>query len=176
MVPYETSKSIVPNTTEEIRPPKRYRIEYDQANAALEAPTTYEDAINSPEAEFCKKAIAEELKALKEKKTWTMQKKGDNQKVIGTKWVFTIKRNEHGEIQRYKARLVALGYRQTYGIDYKKTYSPVANLNSIRLFLSVCCQEGFLVHQYDVDTAFLNGYLEEEVFIYPPRGVEGKQN
>nr|CCA19209.1 putative polyprotein [Albugo laibachii Nc14] len=49
-------------------------------------------------------------------------------------------------------------------------------MNLIRVFLSVCCQEGFLVHQYDVDTAFLNGYLEEEVFIYPPRGVEGKQN
>nr|CCA27625.1 putative polyprotein [Albugo laibachii Nc14] len=176
MVPYETSESIVPHKTEEIRPPKRHQIEYDQANAALEAPTTYEDAIESPEAESWKKAIADELKALKEKKTWKMQKKEDNQKVIGTKWVFTIKRNEHGEIQRYNARLVAFGYRQTYGVDYEETYSPVANMNSIRVFLSVCCQEGFLVHQYDVNTAFLNGHPEGEVFIYPQRGVEGKQN
>nr|CCA28261.1 AlNc14C1838G13080 [Albugo laibachii Nc14] len=65
LVSYETSESIVPQTTEEIRPLKRYLIEYDQANAALEAPTTHEDAIKSPEAEFWKKAIAEELKALK---------------------------------------------------------------------------------------------------------------
>jgi hypothetical protein len=97
-------------------------------------------------------------------------------KVIGTKWVFAIKRNEHGEIERYKARLVALGYRQTYGVDYLETYSPVANMNSIRVFLAMCCHSGLYIHHYDVDTAFLNGHLEEDVYVFPPDGVQTKAN
>ena len=57
-----------------------------------------------------------------------------------------------------------------------ETYSPVANLNSIRVFLAVCCQEGVLIHQYDVDTAFLYGILDEEVYVYPPLGVRAERD
>lgn len=96
-----------------------------------------------------------------------------NTKVIGTKWVFAIKWNDRGEIERYKykARFVALGYRQTASVDYSEMYSPVANLSSIRVFLALCCQQGYHIQQYDVDTAFLNGYLQEDVYIRPPEGV-----
>lgn len=173
LVPVDRSESIVQGSE---RPPKRLRIGYKEANAALETPTTFKDAINSPQAKMWKEAIDAELKALNTKKTWTSIKSNPSQKVIGTKWVFTIKRNEQGEIERYKARLVALGYRQTYGIDYSETYSPVANMNSIRVFLALCCHFGLHIHQYDVDTAFLNGHLEEEVFIHPPEGVQEKPN
>ena len=83
------------------------------------------------------------------------------QKVIG------IKRNEYGNIKRFKARLVEIGYRQTDGVDYMETYAPVASLNSIRVFLAVCCQKGMFIHHYDIDTAFLNEVLEEEVYVYP---------
>uniref|UniRef100_A0AAV1U517 Polyprotein n=1 Tax=Peronospora matthiolae TaxID=2874970 RepID=A0AAV1U517_9STRA len=155
---------------------KRLRIGYEQACAAFETPTTYEEALKSPRRDNWYKAIQAELKALEEKDTWTVQTQRPNQKVIGTKWVFALKRNELGEIIRYKARLVALGYRQTYGVDYMETYSPVANLNSIRVFLAVCCQKGMLIHQYDVDTAFLYGVLEEEVYVYPPLGVRAEHN
>nr|CCA27047.1 putative polyprotein [Albugo laibachii Nc14] len=78
-------------------------------------------------------------------------------KIIATKWVFAIKRNEHGDIERYKARIVALGYRHTYGIYYMETYSPVANMNSIH-------------------TAFLKGKLKEEVYVYPPKGFKTGKN
>nr|CCA24274.1 putative polyprotein [Albugo laibachii Nc14] len=110
-----------------------------------------------------------------ERQTTVVTKKPE-QKAIGTKWVFTIKRNKDCEVERFKARLVALGYGQTYGIGYTDTYSPVVDLNSILISLAICCHQGLTVHQYDVDTAFLNGYLEEDVFIYPPQGVEGKPN
>ncbi|CAI5728475.1 unnamed protein product [Peronospora effusa] len=96
---------------------KRLRIGYEQACAAFETPTTYEEALKSPHRDDWYKAFQAELKALKEKDIWTVHTQRLNQKVIGTKWVFAFKRNEIGEIIRYKARLVALGYRQTYGVD-----------------------------------------------------------
>jgi hypothetical protein len=117
----------------------------------------------APEKQEWRDAIKTELKALRDKKTFTMVKRDPSMKVIGCKWVIAIKRDENGKIQRYKARLVALGYRQTEGIDYNVTYSPVANMNSIRTFLAMCCQHGYYIMQYDVDTAFLNGKLEEDM-------------
>ena len=63
-------------------------------------------------------------------------------KSFGTKWLFAIKRNEYGEVEKYKSRIVALGHKQTYGIDYKETYSPVANMNTIRVFLAYSCHIG----------------------------------
>ena len=117
-------------------------------------------------------AVKSELKALKEKKTWTAVEKSPNKKVIGTKWVLAIKRSEHGDIKRFKARLVALGYGQTYGVDYYETYSPVANINSIRNFLAVCCHNGMTIHQYNVDTTFINCVFEENVYICTPQGVD----
>ena len=166
LVPYEKDRN-----EKDHRSSKRYRTEYEQANAALEEPSTYQNALNSPEAKQWSKAIQAELTALEEKSTWTVMKYKPGQKVIGTKWVFTIKRNDKDEIQRFKARLVALGYKQTPGVDYLETYSPVANLNSIRVFLSLCCHKGYYIQQYDGDTAFLNGFINEDVYIWPPEGI-----
>lgn len=81
-----------------------------------------------------------------------------------------MKRNEKEEIVRFKARLVASGFLQTHGVDYNETYSPVANLNSIRVFLSLCCHLGFYIKQFGVDTAFLNGWLEDEIYMHSPPG------
>nr|CCA18868.1 putative polyprotein [Albugo laibachii Nc14] len=130
--------------------------------------------MRSPDSDEWKKAIQQELQAFKEKEIWILTSTTANMKVVGTKWVFTLKRNEFGEVGKYKARLVALRYRQKYGVDYMDTYAPVANMNSIRVYLSACCHQGFHIQQYDVDTAFLNGHLEEEVYIYPPRGVQAQ--
>nr|CCA26485.1 putative polyprotein [Albugo laibachii Nc14] len=162
IAPYEISDDIVPVDIEETRPQKRFRIEQEQANAALDLPSTYKAAMRSSDSDEWRKAIQQELQALKEKETWILTSKTAGTKVIGTKWVFALKRNEFGEVEKYKARLVALGYRQKYGVDYMDTYAPVANMNSIR--------------QYGVDTASLNGHLEEEVYIYPPRGVQAQAN
>jgi len=97
--------------------PKRYRLTYEEAMAALEVPVSYKQALLTPEKQEWTNAIQSELDSLREKKTWTLVKRDPNQKVIGSKWVFALKRDEQGTVQRYKARLVALGYRQTRDVD-----------------------------------------------------------
>nr|CCA15713.1 putative polyprotein [Albugo laibachii Nc14] len=87
-----------------------------------------------------------------------------------------MNRNEFGGVEKYKARLVVLGYRQKKGVDYTGIYAPVANMNSIRVYLSACCHQGFHIQQYHVEPALLNGHLDEEVYIYPPRGVQVQAN
>ena len=87
-----------------------------------------------------------------------------------TKWIYKKKIDKHGRVDRYKARLVAQGFTQVEGIDYSKTYSPVARFTSIRIVLALAAMCGYVVHQMDVDTAFLNAELKEEVYIVPPPG------
>ena len=91
---------------------------------------------------------------------------------IGHKYVFAHKYDEKGYIVRYKTRLVALGCLQTHHFDLCDTYSPVAFLNTIRVFLSVCCSIQYVIQQFDVVTSFLVGDSEEEAFMDPPVGVE----
>jgi len=90
--------------------------------------------------------------------------------VIGTKWVFKNKLDEDGIVTRNKSRLVAKGYSQ--GIDYDETYALVARLEAIRMFLAFAAHSDFKVYQIDVKSAFLNGELEEEVYVEQPPGFE----
>ncbi|WP_177314016.1 reverse transcriptase domain-containing protein, partial [Plesiomonas shigelloides] len=90
------------------------------------------------------------------------------------KWVYKIKRNAKGEVERNKARLVAKGYNQRQGIDYDEVFAPVARLETIRLIISLAAQNAWKIYQMDVKSAFLNGLLEEEVYIEQPPGFEEK--
>ena len=92
--------------------------------------------------------------------------------VIGTKWVFKNKLDEHGVIVRNKARLVAKGYSQEEGIDYGETYTPVARLEAMRLLLAYASMNRFKLHQMDVKSAFHNGYRDEEMYVSQPQGFE----
>ena len=85
--------------------------------------------------------------------------------MIGTKWVFKNKLNEKGEVTRNKEKLVCKGYAQKEGIDYGETFSPLARLEEVRILLAYAAHKGFKVYQMDVKSAFLNGILEEEVYI-----------
>ncbi|CAA7014470.1 unnamed protein product [Microthlaspi erraticum] len=102
----------------------------------------------------------------------------DGFKTVGSKWIYTIKRDSKGAIDRYKARLVAKGFTQKDGIDYKETFSPVSKKDSLRIVLALVAQYDLELHQMDVETAFLNGDLEEEVYMDQPEGfvVAGKEH
>ena len=102
---------------------------------------------------------------------WDLVPKPERKNTIGTKWVFRNKLNEHGEVIRNKARLVAQGYSQQ-GIDYTETFAPVARLEAIRLLLSYAVNHNITLYQMDVKSAFLNGVISEEVFVKQPPGFE----
>ncbi|KAD2204143.1 hypothetical protein E3N88_41639 [Mikania micrantha] len=119
-------------------------------------------------------AMKEELQSLEYHKTWTLTKLPCDKQAIGLRWLFKIKRNADGEVSRYKARLVAKGYAQEYGKDFEETFSLVARFETIRLVLSLAAQHGWKVYQFDVKTAFLNGFLQEEVYVLQPLGFEIK--
>ena len=95
-----------------------------------------------------------------------------NRKVIDTRWVFRNKLDEEGTVTRNKARLVAKGFSQAEGIDYDETFAPVARLEAIRMFLAFAAHSNFKVYQMDVKSAFLNGELDEEVYVEQPPGFE----
>jgi len=103
---------------------------------------------------------------------WDLVPKPHQKNIIGTKWVLRNKLNEQGEVARSKARLVAHGYGQQEGIDYTETFAPVARLEAIRLLLSYAVNHGIILYQMDVKSAFLNGVIEEEVFVKHSTGFE----
>ena len=107
---------------------------------------------------------------MKKNKTWELVDRPQERKVIGVKWVFRTKLNVDGSVNKYKARLVVKGYEQIFGVDYSKTFAPVARLDTIRLLLAISAQLGWKVHQMDVKSAFLNGILQEEIYVEQPEG------
>ena len=115
-------------------------------------------------------AMQDELNQFERNEVWSLVPRPKDINVIGTKWVFRNKTDESGKIVRNKARLVAQGYTQVEGVDFDETFAPVARLESIRLLLSIACVKKFKLFQMDVKSAFLNGYLQEEVYVEQPKG------
>jgi hypothetical protein len=105
------------------------------------------------------------LDQIEKNRTWELVPRPKNKNVIGTKWVYIKKMNENGKVIRNKARLVCKGYAQVEGVDYEETFAPVAKLEAIRMFLALSSYIKFKVYQMDVKSTFLNGNLEEEVYI-----------
>ncbi|GJY59329.1 retrovirus-related pol polyprotein from transposon TNT 1-94 [Tanacetum coccineum] len=115
-------------------------------------------------------AMQEELNQFIANDVWKLVPQPRNMTIIGTKWVFRNKLDENGIVSRNKARLVAQGYNQQEGIDYDETYAPVARLESIRILLAYACALDFKLFQMDVKSAFLNGFINEEVYVAQPPG------
>lgn len=116
--------------------------------------------------------MQDELNQFTRNEVWELVPKPSNKQVIGTKWVFRNKLDENGIIVRNKARLVVKGYNQEEGIDYEETYAPVARLEAIRLLLAFACLADFKLYQMDVKSSFLNGLIQEEVYVDQPPGFE----
>ncbi|WVZ92767.1 hypothetical protein U9M48_038809 [Paspalum notatum var. saurae] len=132
-----------------------------------EEPATVDEA--KATQEWCK-AMLDELASVEENKTWSLVQLPKGHRAIGLKWVFKLKRDEHGEVIKHKARLVAKGYVQRQGIDFDEVFAPVARMETVRVILAVAAHHGWSVHHMDVKTAFLNGDLQEEVYVTQPPG------
>ncbi|GLJ17356.1 hypothetical protein SUGI_0301460 [Cryptomeria japonica] len=117
-------------------------------------------------------AMKDEISKIEKNQTWELVPRPDDKNVIGGKWIFRNKLDESGKVVRNKARFVCKGYAQQEGIDFGETFAPVARLESIRIFLAYSCYKKFKVYQMDVKTAFLNGYLDEEVYMEQLEGFE----
>ncbi len=142
---------------------------------AEEDPRTIDEALRRPDADKWKQAADVEFQALLDNETWELVPLPPGRKAIGCRWVFRIKRDEDGNVLRYKARLVAQGFSQRPGVDYEETYAPVVRFDTVRTLVALAASTEQLLHQVDVETAFLHGRLEEEVYMQQPQGYRDKK-
>lgn len=133
-------------------------------------------AMQGPNSDEWLEAIASELKSIIKNDTWIFVDRPENQSVIGSRIVLRNKYNADGTLQRRKARIVARGFSQRPGIDFDETFAPVARISSIRLVTSIAAQYQMKIKQFDVTTAYLNGVLEENIFMEVPNYTEATLN
>ena len=137
------------------------------ALSTLYEPHTYRKAHTD---HLWQQAMNEELDALHKNHIWDMVDLPPGQSIVGCRQVYKIKTKADGSVERYKAHLVAKGFTQEYGIDYEETFAPIACLTSIRCLIAVVAVRRWPLYQMDVKNAFLNGDLNEEVYMQPPFG------
>ena len=135
-------------------------------------PRTFKQAMKSEQSTKWSEAMLKEISSLKDYQTWDLVDLPAGANLLKCKWVFKTKRKPDGEIDRYKARLVAQGYSQEAGVDYEETFAPVAKYKSIRTVLAIGNQLDLEIHQMDVNSAYLNGDLAEDIYMQQPQGFE----
>ncbi|GJS62863.1 zinc finger, CCHC-type containing protein [Tanacetum coccineum] len=175
-------KDIIPNSDEsqrddhsddvpsKILEPRKVGSQYSYCYGIKEDPRTYNEAMPSRDSTFWKEAIDDEIGSIMENNTWILSDLPHGCKPLGCKWIFKRKMKVDGTIDKFKARLVIQGFRQKEGIDYFDTYAPVSRITTIRLLLALAAIHNLVIHQMDVETAFLNGDLDEEVYMKQQKG------
>ena len=160
-----------------VKPPSRYIEEinltetcFTSLTSGINEPSNLEEALNSENVLQWRNALDDEYNSLIKNDTLKLVQRPDNVNIVGCRWVFKIKRNSEGHIDRFKARLVAKGFTQTQGVDYGEVFSPVARMTTIRSLLALANIHNFEIHQMDVRTAFLNGTIDYDVFMEQPEG------
>ena len=138
---------------------------YWYANVCLTDPTTLEEAFSSDQHEDQKLALREEVNSLSQQNVFDVVDKAPGMKTLPCKWVFKVKYDQDGNVQRFKARLVAKGFKQVTGIDFNETFAPVAKQSTLRLLWTLAAKLDWEVENIDIKTAFLNGHLDEEIFM-----------
>ncbi|GJY15063.1 retrotransposon protein, putative, ty1-copia subclass [Tanacetum coccineum] len=136
----------------------------------LGEPANYKAALLDPESDKWLNAMNVEMQSMKDNEVWDLVELPPNGKTVGSKWLFKKKTDMDGAVHTYKARLVAKGYTQTLGIDYEGAFSPVADIRAIRILIAIAAFYDYEIWKMDVKTAFLNGYLSEEVYMEQPEG------
>lgn len=170
----EATEPVLRRSGRERRRPDYYREQANLANGQLMEPTTVEEALASTDKEKWLDAMEKEMESLHGNDVWDLIELPKDRKAVGSKWVFKLKVGADGSVERHKARLVAQGFSQKFGADYDETFCPVVRLESLRTVIALAVQNGLKLHQVDVTTAFLNGELEEEVYMKQLKGFIAK--
>jgi hypothetical protein len=137
---------------------------------AIPIPRSLKEARRGSHAQQWEAALQTEYQALVANQTWELVPLPKDRKLLGCHWVFDVKYNSDGTVERFKARLVVRGNTQIYGVDYTEIFSPVARYEPLRLLLAIATIQDLHVHQMDVSTVFLNGSLREEIYMQQPHG------
>ncbi|GJR37539.1 zinc finger, CCHC-type containing protein [Tanacetum coccineum] len=176
VVPQEVTKEVVTQQHEpELRKGKRNKT---PKNFGPEFKIYLIEGTRDEDVAFWKEAINDEVDSIMGNNTWVLADLPSGCKPLGCKWIFKRKLKVDGTIEKFKARLVIQGFKQKSGIDYFDTYAPVARISTIRLLIAMASIHNLIIHQMDVKTAFLNGDLDEEVYMNQPQGfiMPGNEN
>ena len=146
---------------------------FTETNISGRDPKSLKEAMSSPEWPKWEKAIQIELETLTRMGTWELVNAPEDRKPITNKWVFVRKYDKDGNLQKYKARLVARGFSQMPGMDYNETFSPVMRLETIRVILVLTVTEDWEIQQMDIKGAYLNGKLKETIYSRHPHTAYG---
>jgi transposase InsO family protein len=141
-------------------------------SASVIEPTSYKQSQQRPEAQLWHTACEEEMDAHSVNGTWDVVKLPPGKRAIGSRWFMKVKHNADGSLDRYKARLVAKGYSQRPGFDFKETFAPTVRYSTIRTILAIAALEDLELRSVDISHAYLNGTLEEEIYMQQPEGFE----
>ena len=144
--------------------------EQDYDIGSVTDPITYEEAVSCPQSELWLDAMRDEIQSMRHNGVWELIELPDGHRPIGCKWVYKTKRDSKGKVEKFKARLVAKGFTQREGVDYEATFSPVSSKYSFRVIMALVAHFDMELHQMDVKTAFLNGDVNEEVYMMQPEG------
>jgi hypothetical protein len=137
------------------------------ALSSVSIPKTIQEALSHP---GWRQAILDEMSALESNHTWELVPLPSGKSIVGCRWIFNVKVGPDGQVDRLKARLVAKGYTQVHGQDYSDTFSPIAKMASVRLFLAMAAMKRWSLFLLDIKNAFLHGDLEEEIYMEQPPG------
>jgi hypothetical protein len=157
-------------TTRQVKRPKPFS-SYTALMCDLldKEPTFFEESIQMKE---WADAMTEEYQSIINNDVWEIVPRPKSKDVVSSKWQFKIKHATDGSIEKYKARFIARGFSQKEGIDYEETFAPIAKYTSIRTIIALTAKMKWNLHQMEVKTAFLNGVIEEEVYIEKPQWFE----
>lgn len=137
-------------------------------NSLVTEPETVEDALDSDDCESWKHSMQQEYLSQLQNNTWTLVKKPEDKKILSMKWVFRLKTDEDGNVERFKSRLCVKGCAQKFGVDYEETFAPVIKYFGIRLMLAMALNGNLEAHHVDIETAYLNSDVDEEIYVHQP--------
>nr|GEV65016.1 putative retrotransposon Ty1-copia subclass protein [Tanacetum cinerariifolium] len=136
----------------------------------INEPANYKATILDTESDKWLDAMNAKMQSMKDNQVWCLVNLPPNSKIVASKWFFKKKTNMDGIVHTYKAHFIAKGFTQTYKVDYEETFSPIANIRAIRILIAIAAFYDYEIWKMDVKTAFLNGYLDEDIYMVQPEG------